>query len=84
MSTKTENLEDRVKEIIAGQLLEDVENISREDNFVEDLGADSLDTVEMIMEFEDEFRIKIPDEDAESITTVGEAIDYLKNVLEEQ
>lgn len=79
-----EDLESQVKEIISRQLMVDEEELTLDASYVEDLGADSLDTVEMIMEFEDEFGIEIPDEDAEDLTTVGESIDYLENLLEEK
>jgi len=72
------SLEERVKEIIAEQLGVDKEKITPEAKFVEDLGADSLDVVELIMAFEEEFGIEIPDEDAEKIQTVGDVINYLK------
>ena len=68
---------DKVKEIIIDKLGVEEEKISSEASFVDDLGADSLDTVELIMQLEEEFGIKIPDEDAEKITTVQAAIDYL-------
>lgn len=71
----------RVKEIISEQLMVDVEEITEESMFVDDLGADSLDRVELIMEFEEEFGIEIPDEDAEKISTVGEAIAYIERRL---
>lgn len=71
-------IEERVIEIVAEQMGEDKVKITRETSFVNDLGADSLDTVELVMEFEDEFDISIPDEDAEKIQTVGQAIDYVE------
>jgi len=75
---------DRVREIIAEQLLVDLEEVTDEASFVNDLGADSLDTVELIMEFEDEFGIEIPDESAEDISTVGEAIAYVEGRVHEK
>ncbi len=72
------NIEQRVKEIIADQLGVDVEQIKPESKFVDDLGADSLDVVELIMAFEEEFGIEIPDEDAEKIATVGDVLNYIK------
>ena len=68
---------DKVKELIIDKLGVEEEKISSEASFVDDLGADSLDTVELIMQLEEEFGIEIPDEDAEKITTVQAAIDYL-------
>ena len=65
---------DKVKEVIIDKLGVDEDAIKTDANFVNDLGADSLDTVELIMEFEEEFGIEIPDEDAENITTVGSAV----------
>ncbi len=70
--------DERVIEIVAEQVGVDKAQITRETSFVNDLGADSLDTVELVMEFEDEFDISIPDEDAEKIQTVGQAIDYVE------
>jgi len=71
-------IEERVKDIVAEQMGVDKSQITRETSFINDLGADSLDTVELVMEFEDEFDISIPDEDAEKIQTVGQAIDYVE------
>ena len=67
----------KVKEVIIDKLGVEEDTIKTEAHFVNDLGADSLDTVELIMEFEEEFGIEIPDEDAENITTVGSAVDYI-------
>jgi len=78
------DIEERLKKIIAEQLMVDEEEITPEASFVDSLGADSLDTVEMIMEIEDEFGIEIPDEDAEKLVTVGEAIEYVKRKVEEK
>jgi acyl carrier protein len=72
------DIESKVKAIIVEKLGVDESDITREASFTNDLGADSLDTVELIMEFEKEFDTTIPDEDAEKISTVGEAIDYLQ------
>jgi acyl carrier protein len=72
------DLETRVKEIIADQLGVEIEKLREDANFVQDLGADSLDVVELVMAFEEEFGIEIPDEDAEKIRTVGDVINYLK------
>ena len=76
-------LEDKVKEIIVDQLGVDENEVTDSAHFIEDLGADSLDTVELVMAFEEEFNIEIPDEDAEKITTVGAAISYLKEKVDE-
>jgi len=70
-------VEEKVKAIIAEQLGVKSEEVTNEASFVDDLGADSLDTVELVMAFEEEFGIEIPDEDAEKITSVGEAIKYI-------
>lgn len=71
-------IESKVIDIVAEQMHAEKEKISRETSFVEDLNADSLDTVELVMEFEDEFETSIPDEQAEQIKTVGQAIDFIK------
>lgn len=73
--------EKKFKEIIVDRLGVDPSEITKEASFIDDLGADSLDTVELIMAFEEEFDIEIPDEDAEKLTTVGQAEEYLKNKL---
>jgi len=69
----------KIKEIIVDKLGVDEKKITDESHFIEDLGADSLDTVELIMQFEEDFNIEIPDEDAEKILTVKQAYDYIKN-----
>ena len=71
------DIEQRVRAIIVEKLGVDESDITREASFTNDLGADSLDTVELIMEFEKEFDLTIPDEDAEQIGTVGDAVDYV-------
>lgn len=71
-------LEDKVRDIIVEQLGVNAEQVTPEASFIEDLGADSLDTVELVMAFEEEFGAEIPDEDAEKLTTVGAVINYLK------
>lgn len=73
------SIEERVKKIIVEQLGVKEEDVKPEASFVEDLGADSLDTVELVMALEEEFDIEIPDEEAEKITTVQSAIDYVQN-----
>ena len=72
-------LEDKVKDIIVEQLGVNADQVTPEASFIEDLGADSLDTVELVMAFEEEFGAEIPDEDAEKLTTVGAVIEYLKS-----
>jgi acyl carrier protein len=72
-------LEDKVKDIIVEQLGVSADQIKPEASFIEDLGADSLDTVELVMAFEEEFGAEIPDEDAEKLTSVGAVLDYLKS-----
>jgi acyl carrier protein len=69
----------KVKEIVVNKLGVDEAQVTPEASFINDLGADSLDTVELVMEFEKAFNIQIPDEDAEKISTVGDAINYLKS-----
>ena len=71
-------LEDKVKDIIVEQLGVNADQVTTEASFIEDLGADSLDTVELVMAFEEEFGAEIPDEDAEKLTSVGGVISYLK------
>jgi acyl carrier protein len=73
-----EDIEQKVIEIVSEQMGVDKSEITRETHFINDLNADSLDTVELVMEFEDEFELSIPDEEAEKIQTVGQAIDYIK------
>lgn len=72
------SIEERVVRIVCDQMGATPDKVTRETSFINDLGADSLDTVELVMEFEDEFEISIPDEDAEKIQTVGAAIDYIQ------
>jgi acyl carrier protein len=75
-------IEPKVIDIVAEQMGVDKGEINRDTHFINDLNADSLDTVELVMEFEDEFETSIPDEEAEKIQTVGQAIDYIKEHLE--
>ncbi|MGL4731612.1 MAG: acyl carrier protein [Clostridium sp.] len=74
---------EKISERIAEQLSLDVEDISLESSFIDDLGADSLDIVELIMALEEEFDIEIPDEDAEKISTVGDVVEYIKTRVDE-
>jgi acyl carrier protein len=79
----SEPIEGRVREIIINELGLEPEKVTDDASFVEDLGADSLDTVELVMAFEEEFGLDIPDEDAEQMRTVGDAIKYLKENRED-
>ena len=74
-------IQEKVVSIVAEQMGVDKAELSRDTNFINDLNADSLDTVELVMEFEDEFETSIPDDQAEKIQTVGQAIDYIKEHL---
>ena len=76
-----ENIEQRVKKIVAEQLGVNEAEVKIESSFVDDLGADSLDTVELVMALEEEFNCEIPDEEAEKITTVKQAVDYINSHL---
>jgi acyl carrier protein len=78
------SVEERVVEIVAEQLGVGKDQIARETSFVNDLGADSLDTVELVMELEEEFDINIPDDTAEKIQTVGQAIDHIEMAVKEK
>ena len=73
------SIEERVKKIVCEQLGVSAEEVKSEASFIDDLGADSLDTVELVMAFEEEFEIEIPDEEAEGIQTVKNAVDYITN-----
>ena len=72
-----DNIFEQVREIVIDKLGVQSDKVTLEAKFIDDLGADSLDTVELIMQFEEEFEIEIPDEDAEKITSVGQAVDYI-------
>ncbi len=78
---RVEEIENKLKQIVMDRLDVDEDQITPEASFVEDLGADSLDIVELIMGIEEEFDIEIPDEDAEKLTTVGGALEYIKSKL---
>ncbi|OCL26055.1 acyl carrier protein [Orenia metallireducens] len=75
------NIFETVKDIVVAELGVDPEEVTLEASFIDDLGADSLDIVEVVMAFEEEFDIEIPDEDAEDIETVQDAVDYIENAL---
>ncbi|HEV2713591.1 MAG TPA: acyl carrier protein [Gaiellaceae bacterium] len=79
MAASRDEVFERVKEVLSERLSVEETDITEEANFQEDLDADSLDLVEMIMELEDQFGIKIPDEDAQKIQTVGQAVDYVSS-----
>ncbi|HPD47743.1 MAG TPA: acyl carrier protein [Anaerohalosphaeraceae bacterium] len=79
-----QEIEAKVIEIVSEQMGVDKSEITRDTSFINDLNADSLDTVELVMEFEDEFDMSIPDEEAEKIQTVGAAIDYIVEVIKSQ
>ncbi len=79
-----EEVEAKIIEIVSEQMGVDKSEITRDTSFINDLNADSLDTVELVMEFEDEFDMSIPDEEAEKIQTVGAAIDYIVQVVKSQ
>ena len=78
------SVEKRVVEIICQHLAVDQEKVKRETSFIEDIGADSLDIVELVMELEEEFDITIPDDQAEKIKTVGDAVDYIETELKKK
>lgn len=77
-----QSVEDKVKEIIVEQLSVNAEQVTPEAKFIEDLGADSLDVVELVMAFEEQFGIEVPDEDAEKLQTVGDVNSYIKEALD--
>ena len=83
MSVEANEIETKVVEIVSEQMGVDKSEITRDTSFINDLNADSLDTVELVMEFEDEFDMSIPDEEAEKIQTVGAAIDYISNIAKD-
>jgi acyl carrier protein len=80
MAEKT--IEEKVKDIIVEQLGVNPEQVTTEAKFIEDLGADSLDTVELVMAFEEEFSVEVPDEDAEKLQSVGDVVTYIKEKTE--
>lgn len=84
MSVEANEIETKVVEIVSEQMGVDKSEITRDTSFINDLNADSLDTVELVMEFEDEFDMSIPDEEAEKIQTVGAAIDYIASTAKDK
>ncbi len=82
--TKAADIEGKVKAIIYDKFGVNEKEITLQSSFMNDLGADSLDLVELVMEFEDEFNIRIPDEEEEKISTVGEAIEYIRKNIEQR
>lgn len=83
MSTQVNEIETRVKKIVVEQLGVKEDEVTRESSFVDDLGADSLDTVELVMAFEEEFETEIPDEDAEKMVTIKDAVDYIMSRIDQ-
>lgn len=77
------NLEEKVKNLVITQLGVDASKVTNDSSFIDDLGADSLDTVELVMAFEEEFDMEIPDEDAQKMRTISDVIDYLKDKVAE-
>ncbi len=77
------NLEEKVKNLVVTQLGVDAAKVTNDSSFIDDLGADSLDTVELVMAFEEEFDLEIPDEDAQRMRTISDVIDYLKDKVSE-
>jgi acyl carrier protein len=77
VAASTEEIKDKVMKIVSEQMGVEKSELTLETSFVNDLNADSLDTVELVMEFEDEFELSIPDEEAEKIQTIGQAVDYI-------
>ena len=77
------NLEEKVKNLVVTQLGVDATKVTNDSSFIDDLGADSLDTVELVMAFEEEFDLEIPDEDAQRMRTISDVIDYLKDKVSE-
>jgi acyl carrier protein len=84
MGMSSQEIENKIFDIVAKQLNIERSNIKRESSFVNDLGADSLDTVELVMEIEEAFQVSIPDEDAQKIQLVGDAISYIEKRVNQQ